>query len=76
MGIFSDFSIFGFGAADDSMSRTEINPATGLPMIGGGIGGVDVGGNPYGCSDDSFDSFGSSFDDHFGGGCGGGMNDW
>ena len=25
----------------------DINPATGLPMTGG-IGGVDVGGNPYG----------------------------
>lgn len=26
---------------------TEINPGTGLPMVGD-IGGVDVGGNPYG----------------------------
>jgi len=26
----------------------EINPATGLPMAGRGIGGVDVSGNPYG----------------------------
>lgn len=25
-------------------SDTEINPATGLPMVGG----VDIGGNPYG----------------------------
>lgn len=25
-----------------------INPATGLPMVGDGIGGIDVGGNPYG----------------------------
>lgn len=36
--------------ADESMSSSavsEINPATGFPMIGG-IGGVDVVGNPYG----------------------------
>jgi hypothetical protein len=26
---------------------TDINPATGLPMLGD-IGGLDVGGNPYG----------------------------
>ena len=25
-----------------------INPATGLPMVGDRIGGIDVGGNPYG----------------------------
>lgn len=30
------------------MSHTPINPATGLPMIGDGYGGVDVGGSPYG----------------------------
>ena len=30
------------------MDITIINPATGLPMTDGGIGGVDVGGNPYG----------------------------
>lgn len=29
------------------VSYTEINPATGLPMVSG-IGSVDVGGNPYG----------------------------
>jgi len=27
---------------------TRINPASGLPMIGGRIGGVDVAGNPFG----------------------------
>jgi hypothetical protein len=26
-----------------------INPATALPMIGG-VGGVDVAGNPWGCN--------------------------
>lgn len=28
------------------MSHNPINPATGLPMIDDGYGGVDVGGNP------------------------------
>ncbi|MGC9458080.1 MAG: hypothetical protein ACP5DC_11240 [Halothiobacillaceae bacterium] len=32
---------------------TEINPATGLPMIGG-QGGVDSAGNPYGSSEYGF----------------------
>lgn len=32
-------------ALDDTYCT--INPATGLPMVGG-CGGVDVGGNPYG----------------------------
>lgn len=27
---------------------SEHNPATGLPMMGDGIGGVDVGGSPWG----------------------------
>lgn len=50
----------------------DINPATGLPMLNDGIGGLDVGGNPYGfdlsgndhdfgCS--SFSSMDSMFDD-------------
>jgi hypothetical protein len=50
-----------------------INPATGLPMIGGDCSGIDVMGNPYGVDlDDSAfsnhdvfsdsNSFGSSFD--------------
>lgn len=32
---------------DVTPATTDINPATGLPMVGG-IGGVDVGGNLYG----------------------------
>lgn len=34
---------------DDSSHFTSINPGSGLPMIGDGIGGFDVGGNPWGC---------------------------
>ncbi|KAB2890802.1 MAG: hypothetical protein F9K32_07100 [Desulfobulbaceae bacterium] len=38
----------------DITEITEINPATGLPMIGrfGGVKGVDIKGNPYGTGDD------------------------
>ncbi|CAM4213528.1 hypothetical protein [Vibrio agarivorans] len=41
----------------------SINPATGLPMVGG-IGGLDVQGNPYGF-DNSDDPFESSLSDPF-----------
>jgi hypothetical protein len=37
----------------EPMGAIEINPATGLPMIGDGCGGVDVAGNPYGTDLDS-----------------------
>jgi hypothetical protein len=63
----------------------KINPATGLPMINRGIGGVDVGGNPFGLNldrrddhhahhshhDHSFGSASSSFDNWSGTGAGG-----
>lgn len=32
---------------DMAPATSDINPATGLPLLGD-IGGVDVGGNPYG----------------------------
>ena len=35
-------------AASPTMDSLTINPATGLPMLGEDIGGLDVGGNPYG----------------------------
>lgn len=38
----------------------EINPATGLPMLGDGIGGIDVVGNPYGFDLSSHDDFNST----------------
>ncbi|MFA6189821.1 MAG: hypothetical protein WC680_11145 [Sulfuricurvum sp.] len=37
----------------NDFETTEINPANGLPMIGG-IGGVDCEGNAYGFSSDSY----------------------
>jgi len=35
-------------------SYHHINPATGLPMTGDGIGGVDVGGSPYGTNNHTY----------------------
>lgn len=55
--------------SDHSDTSPSINPATGLPMMGG----FDMGGNGYGCCWSSFDSFdsgiggGSSFGGGFGG---------
>lgn len=68
MGIFSFFSNwFGSSSGDssnistESFSSTEINPATGLPMVTSG--GVDVAGNPYGTDlSDSMSSSSSIFD--------------
>lgn len=69
MGIFS--CIFGwlgrgevdtFAGSQETMdgrpdtSYCEVNPATGLPMVGG-CGGVDVGGNPYGVNLDHHESW-------------------
>jgi hypothetical protein len=42
------FGLFGAASASDSEEATcSINPASGLPMVGG-CGGLDVAGNPYG----------------------------
>ena len=40
----------GIGSQSDCSPDTgpTFNPATGLPMIGDGIGGIDVGGSPFG----------------------------
>jgi len=37
-----------------AQKKIEINPATGLPVVGrrGGVGGIDVAGNVYGVSDE------------------------
>ena len=49
----SSFSINDVNTNNPSSIHNEINPATGLPMVGG----VDAGGNPYGFdSSSSFDS--------------------
>jgi len=47
--------------------QTDINPATGLPMVGG-VGGLDAGGNPWGVSEDMPDSC-SVMNDDWPGGC-------
>jgi len=56
---------------DPSSDDNAINPANGLPMVGGD-GGIDVEGNPYG-TDHHHDSF-SGIDDSFD--IGGGFDDW
>jgi hypothetical protein len=48
-------SVTGLGAeSSSSQVGCEINPATGLPMVGG-CGGVDVYGNPYGTDSNEHD---------------------
>lgn len=42
-GLFFSSASIGFGS-----DHTDTNPATGLPMVESGMGGVDVAGNPYG----------------------------
>lgn len=62
MGIFNWFTdLFTNDHAPTSppdITSTEagtINPASGLPMVGG-TGGIDVAGNPYGFADNPIDS--------------------
>lgn len=50
-------------------SELDINPANGLPMVGG-MGGFDVAGNTYGV-DSTHDYSSSSFDDSFSSSCDG-----
>lgn len=53
--------------ANHEQSAPVINPSTGLPMINNSIGGIDVGGSPFGQdinhSNSSVD-WGSGFDWH------------
>lgn len=58
---------FGIDSNDEfAVHRICINPATGLPMISDSEAGFDVGGNPYGFSNDDLsshhDSLGFGFD--------------
>ena len=62
----------GLSGTDSSLEDNAINPASGLPMVGG-TGGVDVEGNPYG-TDAMDDEWFSSIDDSFD--CGSGFDDW
>ncbi len=56
----------------------SMNPATGLPMTGPGIGGVDVGGNPFGQNLDRWDDHHPhrGHDHHAPGSTGSGMDPW
>lgn len=67
-------SLFDHSWDTDESSITHVNPATGLPMCGG-IGGVDVAGNPYGFNNDDCSSTSTSmFDDWSSSGSS--FNDW
>lgn len=57
-------SVSGASSHESAADGCSVNPATGLPMIGG-CGGVDVEGNPYGVDLHSHDPLWdtSSFDD-------------
>lgn len=46
------FDVLGEPGSMDFWEPLLLNPATGLPMIGG-VGGVDACGNPYGCDSHS-----------------------
>lgn len=50
------------GTAD--VPLTTINPSTGLPMMDGTMGGVDIGGSPFGM--DVHSSLSDSFTDCMG----------
>ena len=63
-GLFDDGSVGGGSAADAVTDESVINPANGLPMVGG-VGGLDVEGNPYGTdftADSSCHSTSNMFD--------------
>lgn len=45
-----------FDSQSHDVSGTDINPATGLPMVGG----LDTGGNAYGCSETEWSGIHSS----------------
>ncbi len=61
---FDDAEDDSFTRQDASLNTHAINPANGLPMVGG-LGGIDIEGNPYGAdfSNDHHSSGGSSLID-------------
>ncbi len=72
---------FGIYSNDDfAVHRICINPATGLPMILDSEAGFDVGGNPYGFSNDDLssnhDSLGFGFDSDSSSHLSFGSDDW
>jgi len=52
-----------------------INPANGNPMVGG-IGGLDVGGNPFGTDFSNDHMMSSAFDDSWSSSSGCGLGEW
>jgi len=73
--------VVGMDMADDFPAhRICINPATGLPMLSDSEAGFDVGGNPYGFSNDDLsshhDSLGFGFDSGSSSHSTSGSDDW
>ena len=58
----SDGSSLDSSSVTSEMDEIAINPANGMPMVGG-IGGVDIEGNPYGTDSGVFTDDHSMFDD-------------
>jgi nitrous oxidase accessory protein NosD len=71
-----EFSRNSFDQTETNFSDNfAVNPANGLPMIGG-MGGVDISGNAFG-TDSSNDHFtSSSFSDSWNSSSGNGFSDW
>lgn len=65
MSIFSCLSnIFGSGYGSSFSDDFAINPANGNPMVGG-IGGLDIAGNPFGTDFSNDHMTSSTFDDNW-----------
>ena len=70
------------GSSDPPRASSDkgvsINPATGLPMTGPGLGGIDVGGNPFGQNLNRWDDQHAhhSQDHHAPGSTGSGFDPW
>lgn len=59
----------------NSLDDFAINPANGNPMVGG-IGGVDIGGNPFGTDFSNDHMTSSTFDDSWSSSSGCNFSDW
>lgn len=68
LGGLDDGTVAASAPVSDEDIGSTVNPATGLPMLSGGMSGVDAGGSPYGMdlhsstSRDSGSANGNEFD--------------
>lgn len=59
----------------NSLDDFAINPANGNPMVGG-IGGLDIGGNPFGTDFSNDHMTSSTFDENWSSSSGCNFSDW